>query len=145
MTTRTREDTPATIAAALALWSGGTAVAAAAGAFAKFSPAFVLALAAFAFAFALATAYLDAGVRATIDAMPPTTLFLAAATVLALSAAALYAFAGTARALDNVPFLLAALFGAPAGGALAVAALHRAVRSRAVPVRSARRLTSALG
>lgn len=146
-TTRFREDTPATLAIALALWGLGTVLAAFTGAFAKFSPGFIGALAAFAFGFATVTTYLDFRVRATIGRMPLPVLALFAAALLALSASLLFMLSGTARPLASVPFVAAALFGAPLGGALAVSAVHRALRERnAAPrVRSARRLTSALG
>lgn len=146
-TTRTHEDTPATIVLALGLWAAGTAIAAALGAFAKFTPAFIGALAAFAFALAVATPILDARVRATIARMSFTLLAILALSADALLGAAAYASTFMGQPLASVPLMVAVLFVAPVGGAAHWVALHRWLGERGgrARVRSERRLTSALG
>lgn len=79
--------------------------------------------------------------------MPLPTLAVAALAADALLGAAAYAATLIAQPLASVPLMVAMLFLFPAGGAVHVVAIHRwlAQRGSKAHVRSARRLTSALG
>ena len=82
----------------------------------------------------------------TVLVISPTICAGQSATLTASGAAA-YAATLITQPLASVPLMMAALFLAPAGGAVHLVAIHRwlAERGSKAQVRSARRLTSALG
>lgn len=129
------EDTRRTLAAALSLWSLTVALAGAAGAFARLDSGEFAALALFATAFALATARLDARVRATLAAWPASRLAAVsslAALALAIAVALAWGRPGEPlAALAAFPRVLAPLVALPAGAVLGLAALGRATGERA--------------
>ncbi len=121
------EDTPRTITLGLALWSGGVALAAFDGVFARLDPAVGVALAAFACAFALATYALDVKVRAHVHLMPRAGL---AAAAVAADAALAFAVQQTCTeaqplaAFARLPLAFIAFFGMPLGAVAHVAAVR---------------------
>ena len=129
------EETPRTLALALAGWALAVAFGSFEGVFAKLSPVEVAGLGAFAFAFATATAYLDSQVKALLAAIRTRSLLTFAIEIdLVLAVAAMlaagYANGDVIAAAAKFPFAVVALFVAPVAGVAHVLFIERLARSR---------------
>ncbi|QJR15785.1 hypothetical protein [Usitatibacter palustris] len=145
--TRTPENTPRTLGLALSLWGLGIAAAGLSGAFSRFSPEELGGIALFAFVFATATAWLDRGVRAWLEAVSPRALFsfvIEADVLIALSAmlSAGLVEGSFLPALARFPLVLVGLFVVPVAATAHLVALARLLRVRKVPVQLTGRETT---
>ena len=129
------EETPRTLAIALAIWALAIAAGSFEGVFAKLSPVEVAGLGAFAFVFATLTTYVDPRVRALLAAIRTRSLLTFAIEIdLVLAVAAMlaagYANGDVIAAAARFPFAVVALFVAPVAGVAHVLFIERLARSR---------------
>ena len=132
---KTHEDTPRTIALALAVWALAAAAGALEGIFTKLSPREIAALATFAFAFATATTYLDTRINALLSSLRTRSLLTFAIEAdLAIAVASMLAlgFAGgdIAAASARFPLAFLVLFAVPVAAIAHVRLLDRILRRR---------------